>query len=705
MNTMDLAKGKNWLAGSTGDDVLRGNDIDDTIQGNGGNDQIWGGIQGNDTLVGGSGSTGYWWGHDDGSDTIRSQNASDALIFYGDTSAGHQSYYSGNDLKVYYNTASQLTLKDWKSMAASQRLQNFVWNENGTWIDYLWNAGGSAKGDLSVGSLAYNNVHYLESIDGGDNTLVGSSGDDQLLGYAGNNQLWGGLGGDDLMVGRGSSEGFWWGSSDGNDTVISTSRDDAMIFYGNSLAGHNAGYDANGSLYFNYNSGSRVTIQSWSYTDAQQRIQNFVYNENGTMTDYVWNAGSDAVVNLYAPSLARNNIHRAISLESANVTFRGSIGDDYLQGGAGNDQLWGGTGGNDTLFGGAGADTYWCGTHGNTVILNDARNSADTIFFYDEKRTDLTFSRSGNDIIMSGHGKTTRLENGLVNQIGTLRFVDGSTMTGSQLVSLVSPPTTPPTRNVGKKAFVFSVSEFIPAQGCTTRWGSKQVDPAFAQKLANNGWQVSGIYNTVATPQNTYNALRNFANTVQANDNVMLLLSSHGSLNMWNHQELSDCFSLAAYGNSIGINLKGRTYTSHINSDTELDLASSLETISNRAGSGGHVTIFMDACHSGAVASYADEKGFSNMTVLASCRHDQESLGEGWYTSTHNADGKGFVSYTEQALSGAADSNHDGYVSVQELGSYEGYEMSKYSRSMGYSPSTVTCNSNYHPDYKYSYLV
>ena len=88
------------------------------------------------------------------------------------------------------------------------------------------------------------------------------------------------------------------------------------------------------------------------------------------------------------------------------------------------------------------------------------------------------------------------------------------------------------------------------------------------------------------------------------------------------------------------------------------------------------------------------------MTVMTSSDYDEESLQEGYHTSDKEPTHKGFVSYTEQALSGLADANLDGYVSTTELYQYTASRMNAYS-----TKSHVQMYDGSNGSYKYRYLT
>ncbi|MEN9464138.1 MAG: hypothetical protein RL217_319, partial [Pseudomonadota bacterium] len=128
-----------------------------------------------------------------------------------------------------------------------------------------------------------------------------------------------------------------------------------------------------------------------------------------------------------------------------NDTLHGGAGNDYLLGGAGNDTLYGGAG-NDTLTGGAGADVFvWkLGDQGTAaapaqdVITDFNRTQGDVLDLRDllqhESATNigqyLHFDKVGNNTVVS----VSHEGNGSVTQTITLNNVDLTTLGNDQAI-------------------------------------------------------------------------------------------------------------------------------------------------------------------------------------------------------------------------------------------------------------------------------
>lgn len=119
----------------------------------------------------------------------------------------------------------------------------------------------------------------------------------------------------------------------------------------------------------------------------------------------------------------------------------GNGSNNTLSGAAGNDTLIGGLG-NDALAGGNGADVYsYSLGHGADVIDNSSTDSAQDRLNTNLASSDVTFSRSGNDLLMTRNGSATdsvRVTNWFSvanNQLDFVQFTN-QTLTNTQINAL-----------------------------------------------------------------------------------------------------------------------------------------------------------------------------------------------------------------------------------------------------------------------------
>jgi hypothetical protein len=260
----------------------------------------------------------------------------------------------------------------------------------------------------------------------GNDMLRGNTLSNTLDGGAGDDQLWGGTGGNDTMAGGAGVDAYWWGLGDSHDIVTDTTanKGDAIILYNVQRTEYGA-VNSQGNFHIIARDGSTLDLLNWYAADSATRIQSFVYADK---IAYAWNDGKGAEVNLYKNIYVSNGVQHVKSLDSGNCTLRGAASDDLLEGGNGNDQLWGGKGGRDTMAGGAGADIYWWGKYdGNDTITSDFSNIQDTIKLHNVGQNELTVSMNGNDCILQVGTESLTVKNWASFSLDTLQFADGST--------------------------------------------------------------------------------------------------------------------------------------------------------------------------------------------------------------------------------------------------------------------------------------
>jgi len=210
----------------------------------------------------------------------------------------------------------------------------------------------------------YTNLYA--SAGAGNDTIYGGAYNDTIYGGDGNDYLYGGAGNDYLDGGY------------GNDTLYGGTGYDTMVGgYGNDVYYVDSYYDQ----VIEYAGQGIDTVHSsvYSYT-LPTNVENLTLEYGAT---YGYGNASDNVLTGYY-----YNSYNYLDGGAGNDTLYGGYYNDYLYGGTGNDYLYGGYGndylngesgndyldggyGNDTLYGGTGYDTM-VGGYGNDVYYVDS---------------------------------------------------------------------------------------------------------------------------------------------------------------------------------------------------------------------------------------------------------------------------------------------------------------------------------------------
>ncbi len=254
-------------------------------------------------------------------------------------------------------------------------LSDVILSGNGN--DILYAGGGR---DLLFGDAG------ADSLEGGDgnDVLLGGTGADTLNGGGGDDQL-AGEQGNDRMVDYLGNDTYLFSVGDGADRIYDNNGIDTLRFgAGISLSDLTLYRRLGNGLAFAYGTGDSVTVEGWFYSGRQQ---------------IEWIEFADGT-----------RLSKADLLGSQAVYSQGGVGNDWLygydgwddmDGGAGNDRLYG-WGGDDRLAGGAGADSLE-GGDGNDVLLGGT--GADTL--NGGNHDDVLEGGTGNDVLDGGNGSDT----------------------------------------------------------------------------------------------------------------------------------------------------------------------------------------------------------------------------------------------------------------------------------------------------------
>ena len=390
--------GKDILKGGSGDDRLSGNSGNDRLQGNTGKDRLYGG-DGQDTLYGDSGIFGFFGVGDD--DYLSGGNGHDKL--YGNQGDDTLVGGSGND-KLYGSRGDD-------NLYGDNRFSLLAKGGN----DYL--TGGSGADRLYGGK--------------GKDTLKGGSGDDYLNGGASADRLDGGTGSDTLRGGSGndrySVDSFTdtvLESKDGGIDTISASIDyvlgehvenlklvdSATQGSGNSLNNRLDGNDLDNTLHGkegdDYLDGSLGNDALYGGV-GKDTLFGYVGKDRlygGDGKDFL-DGGYFYHVSQYLPLFTQyttflahgivtklpvkpDQENRWLEGGAGNDQMYDGFGSDHLIGGAGNDVIRALGGGNDVIIGGLGDDTLAGGSGADTFIFYSLNEGTDTVTDFDRSQGD-----------------------------------------------------------------------------------------------------------------------------------------------------------------------------------------------------------------------------------------------------------------------------------------------------------------------------
>ncbi|MCC5466515.1 calcium-binding protein [Pelosinus baikalensis] len=273
---------------------------------------------------------------------------------------------------------------------------------------------------IDLSDVKYNNEVTKIIGGGGNDILKGNSLDNVIQGGYGDDQIWGGPGGNNTLSGGPGTNVFWWDKNGGHDTIL----DEGERHKGNFLCLYNMSRqecevsNENGNLHIAAGR-AQLDIRNWYHQEPKHRIQIFIFNDN---TAYLWNDGKGARLDLFSECYkpiydVLGTVIHIKTLDSGNCIIHGNYADNIIEGGNGNDQIWGGPGGNNILSGGAGADVYWWGMIGgdsdaHDIILDGGeKNKGDVLYLYDVSRQDYFASNVDGDLHISAGNAVLDIKN------------------------------------------------------------------------------------------------------------------------------------------------------------------------------------------------------------------------------------------------------------------------------------------------------
>lgn len=435
------ADGNDTLIGNAKDNSLFGGKGNDVIWGGGaGNDTMSGG-DGADTFYWGTGEgNDVVSAFDAGNDVIKLYNANvadltfangaaNATLSIGSGSAKKELTLggiatsnatitiedkNGTAQKVWFAAADQTITVGADSLAADL----YISNGNGA-IDFT----GTTTASVNLNDSQFTKITQATGSNTVHTTLVGGyTTASTLTAGAFGADLWGGGSKADSLVGAGGVDTFWFGAGDGKDIIknfaggfaegndvlklytvadlkdvkLVTGATNSTIKLSSAdvltLEGVTAGTGAGVNLKLQNAAGEEKKVWFANSTTAT----NVVVTAANLADLYLGGAGSDTLDFSNATNLdpmyvwlgdtsKYSSIENVKGTASANDTLIGSSAAGTLEGGTGDNVMWGGSSAAQSMKGGTGADTFWFGAgDGKDVVLGYTSADNDTIHLYDQ---------------------------------------------------------------------------------------------------------------------------------------------------------------------------------------------------------------------------------------------------------------------------------------------------------------------------------
>ena len=329
----------------------------------------------------------------------------------------------------------------------------------------------SVIGDtLKVGTLyngdlwpeSYNaNIVVVDASNNLNNMLVSGNGQsNSVISGSGATTVWGGWEGNDTLKGSDAQNVFWY-TGGGDNVIVNFATGDQAASDILNLSGRrfNDTSRDDTSIVFNMNDGHYIHAQTGAsdsngviiYTDDGANIRKMkIANDASSSLSYAKDvdyfrfkqAGGQIVVtgsenNVWLGGDAGQYFYNVTTINgggsSGNNTLVGNTDSNYIYGGDGYQNLWGGYGERtDYLIGGNGATTFKVGKYeGNDNIYSNS--DGDTVFLYDSNLNDIaSVNQVGQQISVSFNTGSTINVTNVQNSMPVFQFADGFRATYNQ---------------------------------------------------------------------------------------------------------------------------------------------------------------------------------------------------------------------------------------------------------------------------------
>lgn len=404
----------------------------DTVYGFEGSGEIINGGAGNDLMYGLNGGDTYQFGIGSGNDTVQDLAQAysagiDAVEFLGTLTDQDVTFSrDGNDLLISINGYTDtLRVEKQYDNLSYYRVEEYRFS-NGTVLNYLDVFNLAKQGSMIEGDASANILNGT----GGDDVLIGHAGNDDLYGLQGDDILYGGAG-DDYLDGGSGSNTFVFSKNEGHDFIErqQTAYHSKIVFTDNILPEDitilRTAADRPDITLQIVDANNSVTIEDFNAkngTNWQFLIDEFSF-DGGTIWDGAF------IRDKYVQDHTTSGNDTLIGFESSEE-FLASEGNDYIAGYSGNDIYhWASGMGNDEYY---------------AQVANLNNGSTDTLIFDDLNVSDLVFTQSGDNLIITQDTSgetltlTRQLHSSSLYHMENFSFADGSTLTKTQIAALAS---------------------------------------------------------------------------------------------------------------------------------------------------------------------------------------------------------------------------------------------------------------------------
>ena len=351
---------------------------------------------------------------------------------------GYEEYYSAGYMALHY-LAKKGTIAPFVASKAA-------WYDNNNTTLVL--RAGSAYLNGSEGTQYLSSVTTIDASGStSTNRLVGNDKANTIIGGAGVDSIWGGSGSSDLLEGGSGADTFFFGSTDGTDTVthydaakdtvdiytndissVSTSGTDILLGAGASTLTLK---DATGAqVKVAYQNG--YTCNAWFGSDTVNSVNystslNFYYGSANTKnTLSISEQNAKIWLNNTTSTFYKNIDNLDASTATGDITLAGNESANLIKGGKGYSSIWGGAGElSDTLQGGSGRDTFYLGCNEGNDYITDSSN-VDKVIFYDPSMTFTSLSMAGTCLVIStANNSSLSIIDWSENDMNTFQLANG----------------------------------------------------------------------------------------------------------------------------------------------------------------------------------------------------------------------------------------------------------------------------------------